>query len=285
MLRISTALIFILMLLLYSCDGGKMGENATPLKNDIALEDALGKVAKQRIYFGHQSVGYNIIDGIKDLSSEYPNAHINIVETKDLVSFSGKPAFMHSAVGNNTDPASKLNDFTRVLDHNIAGKLDVAFIKFCYVDITQESDTQKIFDLYKNTIEYLKKKHPGITFVHVTVPLTSKQEDIKTMSKNLIKKIIGRPVQTYKDNIQRNKYNEMLKKEYQAKDPIFDLAAIESTLPDGTHILQSEDGSSFYSLAPEYTEDGGHLNKLGQRIVASQLIAFLASLPVHNMSK
>jgi len=282
MMKISTIITILLMLFSFSCEGGKMGEKTASLKNDIALKDAIAKVANQRIYFGHQSVGYNIIDGIKDLSSENPGAHINIVETKDAATLNGKPGFMHSAVGNNMDPTSKLEDFSRTLDSGIADKADIAFVKFCYVDITQDSDVQKIFDLYKETICRLKKKYPKITFVHFTAPLTSKQTDIKTMAKNLIKKIIGRPVRTYKDNLNRNRYNALLKKEYEGKDPIFDLAGIESTLPDGSKVSYSEDGVQFYALAPDYTDDGGHLNKLGRRAVAARLIEFLAALPDNN---
>jgi lysophospholipase L1-like esterase len=32
------------------------------------------------------------------------------------------------------------------------------------------------------------------------------------------------------------------------------------------------------SLCPEYTEDGGHLNAVGRKTVAEQLLVFLAGL-------
>jgi hypothetical protein len=262
-----------------------MQEKTLPLKNGVEIQDALNKVAHQRIYFGHQSVGYNIMDGIKDLSNEYPLLRFNIIEAGDPALIKGEPAFIHSAVGHNTDPVSKLVDFSKYLNSGIAGKVNIAFIKFCYVDITQGSDVQMIFGRYKESIERLKKEYPKITFVHVTMPLTSEQSDIKTMAKNLIKLIIGRPVRSHKDNIPRNRYNEMLKKEYEGRDPVFDLAGIESTLMDGSRVIHSEEGSNFYSLAPEYTEDGGHLNKQGRRIVAIHLVNFLANLSAQNINK
>jgi hypothetical protein len=277
--KIVTILMLVLLPLVYSCEGGKMREETVPQKNDVAVQKALEKVAEQRIFFGHQSVGYNIMDGLKDIAKEYPEQHLKIADAADPARLDGKPIFLHSEVGQNTDPVSKLNDFSKLLDHGIGSKVDIAFVKFCYVDFTQETDTQKLFDSYKAVHKSLKKKYPKITFVHVTAPLTSKQTDVMTLTKNVVKYIIGRPVRSYKDNISRNQFNDMLTKEYAGKEPIFDLALIESTLPDGKRVVNSREGKNFFSLAPEYTSDGGHLNEKGRRIVAIKLLEFLAGLP------
>ncbi|BBO88550.1 hypothetical protein [Desulfosarcina ovata] len=70
------------------------------------------KLSQKKIYFGHQSVGYNIIDGIKDLMKENPKIKLNIVETKDVNGIKG--GFLaHSTVGKNTDPKSKIDDFNK----------------------------------------------------------------------------------------------------------------------------------------------------------------------------
>ena len=37
-------------------------------------------------------------------------------------------------------------------------------------------------------------------------------------------------------------------------------------------------GKTFYAMAPEYTYDGGHLNELGRKKVAEQLLILLANL-------
>jgi len=261
-----------------------MQERAASSKSNVDIQDALNKVAHQIVFFGHQSVGYNIIDGIKDISLEHPSVSINIIELNDRTPANREPAFMHAVVGHNTEPISKLKDFSRYLDTGLGRKVNIAFVKFCYVDITQGSDVQKIFNRYKETIDNLKNKYPNVTFVHLTAPLTSKQNDIKTLAQNIIKRIIARPVRSYKDNISRNAYNELLKREYEGKEPVFDLAAIESTLPDGSRVSYSEDGVNFYALAPEYTDDGGHLNKQGRRIVAIKLVEFLATLPANTVT-
>lgn len=269
----------------YSCEGGKMREEKVPLKNESAVKEELDKVSRQKIFFGHQSVGYNILDGLKEVAQAYPQTQLNIIEANGPAISDGKPAFVHSPVGHNTDPVSKLDDFSRYLDRGLGSKVDIAFIKFCYVDITQGVDIQKIFDSYKETHRRLREKYPNIVFVHVTAPLTSKQTDVKTIAKNLIKKIIGRPVRSYMDNIPRNQFNDLLRHEYEGKEPVFDLAEIESTLPDGKRVTYSEDGKTFYALAPEYTSDGGHLNEKGRVLAARKLLSFLAGLPAPNTAK
>jgi hypothetical protein len=59
---------------------------------------------------------------------------------------------------------------------------------------------------------------------------------------------------------------------------IIDIAKIESTYPDGTRCSFSIDGKTYYSMAPEYTSDGGHLYEIGRKKVAEQLLIFLANL-------
>ena len=70
----------------------------------------------------------------------------------------------------------------------------------------------------------------------------------------------------------------MLKKEYEDKEPILDIAKIESTFPNGTRSLFTKDGKTYYSMAPEYTYDGSHLNETGRKKVAEQLLIFMANL-------
>ncbi len=72
----------------------------------------------------------------------------------------------------------------------------------------------------------------------------------------------------------------MLIKQYEGKEPIFDIAKIESTFPDGTRSSFTKDGKTYYSMVPEYTYDGGHLNETGRKKVAEQLLILLAQLNI-----
>lgn len=235
--------------------------------------EAWQKLAQKRIYFGHQSVGNNIIEGIEAVKRENPQIQLGIIKTYSLAEI--RPGIMgHSSIGKNTQPATKIDDFRRLIDKNGAGNVDIAFFKLCYVDIGPNTDVEKLFDLYKKTMAALSKSNPGIAFVHVTSPWTSVQSGWKAF----VKRIIGRPVDGYEDNMKRHAFNELMRSEYSGKQAIFDLAMIESTFPDGKGNLFTKDGKSYPYLIPEYTNDGGHLNEMGRRIVAEQLLIFLATL-------
>jgi hypothetical protein len=267
-------LLLALSILSCGCNGGTMDDKRLIFTTlgDIP-ESAWERLAEQRIYFGHQSVGLNIIQGIDDIKRRNPQIRLNIVETSDPKDFN-EPIFAHSSIGENTDPKSKCDAFATLIKKGIGDEVDIAFFKFCYVDITAASDVQQIFFYYKDTVKRLKIEYPTTTFVHFTVPLTIRQTGIKAW----IKKIIGRPIGGYEDNIKRNEFNELLKKEYLGIDQIFDLAQFESTYPDGKRSSFSKCGETYYSLVPEYTSDGGHLNDRGRKIIAEQLLALLADL-------
>jgi len=279
--HISALTIFLLSTLLIGCNGGDMQEKkgSFPFIKDIP-DSEWKKLSEKKIYFGHQSVGFNIIDGIKDVIKENPQIKLNIVETNDPSEFNA-PLFAHSRVGKNTEPKSKIDTFANFMEKGIGEKTDIAFFKFCYVDVTAGTDIEKVFDGYKSTMARLKGIFPEMRFIHTTVPITFKPTGIKgwiRKGKNLIKKIIGRPVFDYQDNVNRNRFNEMVRKEYNGKEPIFDLAKIESTFPNGTRSSFIKDGKTYYSLISDYTDDGGHLNEKGRKIVAEQLLILLVGL-------
>ena len=236
-------------------------------------ESTWSKLSRKKIFFGHQSVGFNIIDGLKDLMKENPQIKLNIVETSNPSDFN-HPLFAHVRVGKNMNPKSKIDAFADFMQKGIGNKADIAFFKFCYVDVMAGTDSQKVFDDYKKSMSNLTKKYPKTIFVHVTVPLKQKQ----TGPKAWIKKIIGRPLSGVDDNIKRKQFNELLKKEYNGKEPVFDLAKVESTHPDGRTETFTKDGDIFYSLVPDYTYDGGHLNETGRKLAAEQLLVLLANL-------
>lgn len=249
-----------------------------------AIEDirasAWEKLSEKKIYFGHQSVGFNIMDGVGDLMRDHPQIKLNIIETRNPLDFN-TPIFAHSSVGMNTDPKSKIDSFASLLKEGIGEKADIVLFKFCYVDITDKTDVLNVFTYYKNTMTRLEKALPKTNFVHVTVPLTSKPVGIRIWikkAKNIVKKIIGRPVYDYHDNIKRNIFNEMVKKEYEGKTPVFDLANIESTYPDGTSSTFPEGGKKYFSMVRDYSYDGGHLNGLGRKRAAEQLLILFARL-------
>ena len=257
-----------------------MPKEDAPLPSLQSIPDsAWQSLAQKRIFFGHQSVGFNIVQGIEDLMRENPQIKLNLVETDDPAAFDG-PVFAHARNGSNNDPHSKCVAFTRTLEKGIGGKVDIAVLKFCYVDFSASSQVAEIFSDYRRTLDHLKQAFPNTTFVHVTVPLTTVQTGFKVP----IKKLIGRAIDGYEENIVRNRFNFMLRAEFAGKEPFFDLARAESTFAVGTRSLFELQGKTYEALAPEYTKDGGHLNPEGRKKVAEQLLIALARLAEQSPS-
>jgi len=271
--------LMILSISIIGCSGGKMEEQKMNYKK---LADtpasAWETLSKKTIYFGHQSVGFNMMDGIVDLLKENPQIKLNVVETSNPSEFT-PGVFAHSRVGKNVNPESKIKEFVKFMDDGIGGKADIAFFKFCFVDIHSGTDLQNVFEEYKTKMAEMEKKYSSTRFVHVSVPLTSQPDGFKGVlkrTKDFIKQIIGK-INMY-DNKVKYKYNEMLRKEYSDEKKLFDLAMVEATSPDGSKVLFSNGDNSKYALYSGYTDDGGHLDSIGRKHVAEQLLLFLVNL-------
>ncbi|MHB8893964.1 MAG: SGNH/GDSL hydrolase family protein [Candidatus Geothermincolia bacterium] len=227
----------------------------------------------KRIFFGHQSVGSNIVDGIKDLEQGSGMKAPLIVELAEAAAPKA-PAFAHVMIGRNTDPGMKITDFTERIEKGIGAWADIAILKFCYVDITADTDVASLFDEYQRAIERLRNDFPALVFVHVTVPLTT----VEAGPGAWIRKLLGKTLRRYENNRQRDRYNEFIRRGYAGKEPIFDLARIEATSPDGSSSLHEYAGHTVPALSPLYTNDGGHLSEVGRRVVAAELLTFLGQL-------
>ncbi|MCP4138482.1 MAG: hypothetical protein GY754_46420 [bacterium] len=258
------------LFLMTACgEGDIMNEKSAPLTKISAVQDSsLEQLTEKKIFFAHQSVGFNLVDGIKDLIKDNSKIKLNLVETGKPEDFN-KGIFAHAKNGKNFNPGSKIDAFAKTMEGGLAEKADIAFFKFCYVDFNKDTDINKVFNDYKTTMAKLAKKYPKTKFVHITAPIKVKESGVTTSLKGILGK-------GHEANIKRNQYNEMLKKEYSGS--IFDLAQYESTHPDGKREGIVKDGKSYYTLIPEYSHDGEHLNEKGRKIVAEQFLIFLSGL-------
>lgn len=228
-------------------------------------------LAEKKIYFGHHSVGFNMIDGFTDILPENPQIKLNLIETMDPLSFS-RPVFAHSRVGVNTNAISKIDDFERFMEE-VSGSVDYAFFKFCFIDITDGTDIRNVFEHYKVKLKGLISKYPKTVFIHFTVPLTCIQTGMMVLAKKILRRN-----QNFINNAPRIKFNEMILNEYSGKGLVFDIASLESTTPNGKKVLFAQDGKNMPALLQDYTYDGGHLNIVGRKYLASQLLIYLANL-------
>ena len=62
----------------------------------------------KKIFFGHQSVGNNIVQGIRDLMIADSRLKMNIVKSEDP-QLIPSPAFVESEIGENGNPGAEIN--------------------------------------------------------------------------------------------------------------------------------------------------------------------------------
>jgi hypothetical protein len=226
-------------------------------------------LTNKKIYFGHQSVGLNLIDGLQDIGvvdSKFP-----AIETKSAEDIAGAGLY-HARVGQNLDPKSKIDEFVQLMRSGIAEKVDIAFLKLCYVDIDAETDVDAVFSYYVEEIEKLQSEYPQLKIIHLTGPLKTTKSTWKTKIKTLIG---AENIWEYSDNIKRNSYRELILDTYH---DVFDIAKYVSTGDDGYSESFTYNDKKYLSLREDYTDDGGHLNVKGRSFVAEKLVNFISEI-------
>lgn len=258
--------------LLLSCGGAGAKEvNVMEPLSDEDVSRGLEAIAERRIFFGHQSVGRNILAGLSDVSSSLGANPLRVAEARSSDKIDGAGLY-HAEIGRNEDPLSKLSDFESLLRNGLADSVDAALMKFCYVDITSDTDVDSLFASYKEVMSRLSSDFPRLVLVHVTAPLTSEESGPKAA----LKRMLGRRTSAA-DNEARESFNRKLRAEYRGKAPLFDLALAEASGEGGAATVYASGKEGHYALRSEYTDDGGHLNPAGRRRAAEALAAALGA--------
>lgn len=207
---------------------------------------------KHRVFFAHQSVGDNILDGLRGVyqgSASAPRFE-RITSAADLERLSGT-YIIDAYIGENGDPIGKIRSFDRMLRSGVGDTVDIALMKLCYVDFGLRSEPRQVFDAYRSTMQALERDYPHVTFLYATSPLES----------------TGDP-----RNWKRTQFNSLIRAELSDKR-IFDLAAIESSDSAGVPSVRSFLGLTSETMQVSYTTDGGHLNAEGAQRAAQGLLA------------
>jgi hypothetical protein len=223
----------------------------------------LEAVAERRIFFGHMSVGKNIIAGLNEVYAAHgvtPPTQLEI-SPGDGPTMPSDGVLVHALIGENRHPVGKLVNFDATLRGGLADQVDTAALKFCYIDIRWNSDVDTLFARYQETLSRLEADYPQVQFVHMTVPLTTGPYGIR----DHLKILAGR-----NDNAARERYNDLMRQAY-GSERLFDLAALEATEPDGRMREKVLFGG--------YSSDGAHLNEAGSARVAAEFVEFLANSP------
>jgi hypothetical protein len=225
--------------------------------------DDLAKVSRTRVFFGHQSVGMNVLDGVPGVYADHGVAVPPIEQERTHLDARG--GFVsHAFIGENGKPLLKIGDFDAKMRSGIGRHTDVALMKLCYVDLTSDTNVAALFARYRETVAILERDFPKVTFVHVTVPLMTEQGSLSKLKSRLTGSSRGGPA----ENVARERLNALIRREY-ARGQLFDLAAAESTAPDGSRAAGTHEGERYYRLYDGYASDSGHLNGEGARVAAT----------------
>jgi hypothetical protein len=231
-----------------------------------------------RTFFAHQSVGADILAGIEQLA----HGGSRVARVLELGQAGGgiEPDLTHSLliiherIGANREPLTKIAGFRAVLDAKPRPEIDVAVLKFCYVDIATQADAETLWRHYETAIEQLSTAHPSVRLVHCTVPLRTLPEGPYAW----LRRALGHRHAAIAGNRARDWFNQRLRERFGGGHRLFDLAALESRRPDGRPCELIDAGTRVPSLAREWTYDGGHLNERGRTMAAAAFLEFLQTL-------
>jgi hypothetical protein len=250
-----------------ACVGGAADADRSPPQSQrqpLDMKADIDAALAMRIFFLHQSVGANLLSGVaalaRDAGREFSPANL------DHPGEDPRSNWVEAWGG--YDPPKRFDLFISALRSGL--KTDLAFMKLCYRDFQPDTDVADLFARYQSAITMLKRERPDVRFAHVTVPLRARPTGIGAGLKRLIhldREDIA--------NVKRLDFNNRLREAFPS-DPIFDLARLESTRPDGTRETFQYNGKAYYSLVPDYTLDGGHLNERAERALGAELIRFVA---------
>lgn len=249
---------------------------------DDALKQDLALLRDHRIYFGHQSVGQNILEGLSELVKEAGETRFAIADLDKGQSLTAG-GIAHAHIGRNLDPRSKCDAFSKTLGTAAPNvphvQYDMAALKFCYLDVDSKTDVASLFAYYKTALESAQAMNPSMVIVYVTVPLKTGMRGRLAGIKRLLGLHNRNDTRNDADNLRRAEFNGMLRQAFAGKPGFarFDLAAVESTYPDGSRESFQKDGKTGYRLLNSLSSDGGHLNDLGKRVAAKAFLHALAA--------
>jgi hypothetical protein len=271
------ALVLALALALVMADRWN-NETSMPIQGNVpsAITTAdLTTVAHTGVFFGHQSVGMNMLDAVPDIYTDHGVSAPPIKQERTEPGANGG-FIAHQFIGENTKPLLKIEDFNRTMRDGMGRQVDVALMKFCSLDITSSTDVDALFARYRDTMAALERDFPHVTFIYMTVPLMTEPGSISRLKTRLKTLVGGSDRFGQPANLARERLNALIRREYAGRRHFFDLAAVESTKPDGTRVSGRYDNRGYFALYHGYAADICHLNPVGSKIAATAFLEAIA---------
>lgn len=268
------AVVFVSVAALLGRGGDPVEIAGEPPRTSRSDSRATSTTAATRVFFGHQSVGADIVHGLSAVYAGTPTP-LTLVESRARQAGSGG-LFQHAAIGANGDPLGKISDFAAVMNGEVGDGVDVALMKLCYIDFMSTTDPQAVFDAYASTMDALEKAHPDVVFLYTTAPITVDPGWVQK-AKSTFKVWLGRSDASTPENLVRGRYNDLIRERYASSGRLFDIAALESRLANGLHAGRDDGGQTYMVMNPELASDGAHLNDRGAALLAEELVRLVAA--------
>lgn len=230
------------------------------------------------VFFGHQSVGADLVQGVRELPRDQLFGAWHVTSLADYrPAATASHVLIHERLGENRNVASKLGGFRQLFAAEKLPGVDVALLKFCYVDVSTHSQAEALRAQYEACMEQLTQQQNTVRFAHVTIPL----RQVPRGARALVHRALGHRSREHEGNTCREEFNDWLRARHAGAGTVFDLALLESTQRNGKRHLQREAGHTVPCLAPEWTYDGGHLNEQGRSMAARGFLQFLHEFGTH----
>lgn len=182
--------------------------------------EANARIRQARVFFGHQSIGANTLEGMAALGFAAPWVHWDFPESAD---YNGGAYFGQEYVGQNGDPKGKAAAFRSfMIDAGYGGRVEIAGMKVCFVDFDDDgagpavgdaAEMQALEQAYAAAVSDVREAYPSVRLFHVTPPLVA--ADYWSVSRNGARVELG----------------DWIQATYGGVDVVFDLQDVESTDP------------------------------------------------------
>ena len=217
-----------------------MSQRNAAVASDITTDD-LAKVSRTRVFFGHQSVGMNVLAASPASMRRMAGMASPTIEQDGTAAGQDGGFVDHAFIGREReapaqDPGLRRED---ALGHRPAGRRGDDEALLCRHHEPARTSSA-LFATYRKTVAALEQDFPKVTFVHVTVPLMTEQGLLSKLKSRLTGSSRYAAAQRTRP---RERLNALIRREY-AGDHLFDLAAIESTAPDGSRACRHVPGAA-----------------------------------------
>lgn len=238
----------------------RFNQAGTPPPDGVLTLTQYNAAMSKRVVFGHQSVGYQAIQGVQMWADDLNTSDPNVIDVESGTVPATGGFFGHLYAGTNGDARTKTAELLSLLQNGLAAKVDIVVLKFCYADLRSNSGytPQQMFNTYKTWVDTVESSFPNLKVIYATEAI-----------------VMGANSDGGANNVLRQTYNNLVRAQYASSGRLWDVAKIESTDPSGNRVLHNGVESLYSGYA---SPDQRHIYGLGRTTVSAPLLQLIAQL-------